>query len=129
MSLKVVPLRVRVHLYLFYAGMVLAGLGVLGFILSFGQVGSSAQAMIDVHEDIPVVAYAAIFAWAIGLVLMWYGRKTVDAAVREKTRENQEALRAQQRDAKITGLVGDSDPEAPVSVAERSADQAPAEGE
>ena len=109
MSLKVVPVRVRVHLYLFYAGMVLAGLGVLGFILSFGQVGSSAQAMIDVHEDIPVVAYAAIFAWAIGLALMWYGRKTVDAAVREKVRENEAAKQAESREAKLNELVGEAD--------------------
>jgi len=110
-SLKVVPVRVRVHLYLFYAGMVLAGLGVLGFILSFGQVGSSAQAMIDVHEDIPVVAYAAIFAWAIGLALMWYGRKTVDAAVREKVRENELAKQAESRETKVAALVGEAEPE------------------
>lgn len=124
MSLKVLPKRVRVHLYLFYAGMVLAGLGVIGFILSYNQVASSAQAMIDVHNDIPVVAYAAIFAWAIGLGLMWYGRRTVDAAVRDRTRENQEALRAQQREAKINGLLRDSDPEVPVSE-----DNVPPEGE
>lgn len=124
MSLKVLPKRVRVHLYLFYAGMVLAGLGVIGFILSYNQVASSAQAMIDVHNDVPVVAYAAIFAWAIGLGLMWYGRRTVDAAVRERTRENQEALRAQQREAKINGLLRDSDPEVPVSE-----DNVPPEGE
>ena len=128
MSLKVVPVRVRVHLYLFYAGMVLAGLGVLGFILSFGQVGSSAQAMIDVHEDIPVVAYAAIFAWAIGLALMWYGRKTVDAAVREKVRENEEAKQAESREAKLSALVGEAEPETQ-AVAPAGDDNARPEGE
>ena len=107
MSLKQLPPRVRAHLYLFYAGMVLAGLGVVGFILSFNQVASSAQAAIDVHKDIPVVAYASIFAWAIGLGLMWYGRKTVDAAVRDKMAEN--------RDAQLAALVGDSEPAAPAS--------------
>lgn len=93
MNLRDVPPRVRAHIYLFYAGMAIAGLGLAGFVLSFGQVGSSSQALIDVHDDTPVVAYASIFAWVIGLGTMWYSRRTLDSAVREKMRENRmEAL-------------------------------------
>ncbi len=96
MSLKVLPLRVRVHLYLYWAGMVIAGLGVVGFFLSYWQVGSPAQAAIDVHDRIPVLAYASIFAWVAGLAAMWYSRRRVDAAVTARLREK--------RDAAIAGL-------------------------
>ena len=91
MSLKSVPMHVRAHLYLFWAGMALAGAGVVGFFLSFWRVGSAAQASIDVHTEVPVIAYASILAWVIGLAIMWYSRRTLDIAVAKRTREVREA--------------------------------------
>ncbi len=88
MSLKVLPAHVRLHLYLFWTGMAVAGLGVIGFFLSFWQVGSASQASIDVHTDIPVIAYISIAAWVGGLLLMWYSRRTLDAAVARKLEES-----------------------------------------
>lgn len=90
MSLKVVPLHVRMHLYLYWAGMVIAGLGVVGFFLSYWQVGSPAQAAIDVHRQVPVLAYASILAWVAGLAFMWYSRRRVDSAVAARLRENRD---------------------------------------
>ena len=92
MSLKVVPARVRLHLYLHWAGMVAAGLGVVGFFLSYKQVGSAAQAAIDVHRQVPVFAYASIFIWVAGLALMWYTRRRIDSAVKARLAENCDAL-------------------------------------
>ena len=94
MSLAAVPLRVRINLALFWVGIVVAGLGIVGFFLSFGQVASSTQAAIDVHEDIPVFAYAAIAGWIVGLFLMWYSRRNLDAAVSDRVRERREAVLA-----------------------------------
>ena len=93
MSLSSVPPRVRRFLYLYYAGLVLGALGLIGFVVSFGQVGSPAQAAIDVHEDVPVLAYASIVLWLLGLAAMWSGRRALNAAVREKmTQDRVEAL-------------------------------------
>jgi hypothetical protein len=91
-SLRAVPRNVRVHIYLFWTGIVLAGVGVLGFLLSFWQVGSSAAATVDVHSEIPVLAYASIAAWVIGLGTMWHSRRKLDAAVAEKTRQDREQM-------------------------------------
>lgn len=92
MSLRHVPPRVRAHLYLFWVGAVAAALGILGFFLSFSSVGSPAQAAVDVHYDIPVLAYTSIFAWVIGLALMWYSRRQLNAAVAKKLAEDREAM-------------------------------------
>ena len=92
MSLKVLPPHVRAHLYLFWAGMAIAGLGVVGFFLSFWEVGSAMAAAVDVHEEVPVFAYASIAAWVLGLGIMWYSRRRVDAAVTAKLKENREAM-------------------------------------
>lgn len=92
MSLKVLPPHVRAHLYLFWAGMVLAGLGVLGFFLSFWQVGSALAATVDVHEEVPIFAYASIAAWVVGLGIMWYSRRQVDRAVTAKLKADREAM-------------------------------------
>lgn len=91
MSLKVLPPHVRAHLYLFWVGMALSGAGVIGFFVSFWQVGSSRAAALDVHTDVPVFAYASILAWVVGLAIMWYSRRKVDAAVAAKLKENREA--------------------------------------
>jgi hypothetical protein len=80
-----------VHLYLYWVGMVIAGLGVVGFFLSYWQVGSPAQAAIDVHDRVPVLAYASIFAWVAGLAFMWYGRRRVDAALKARLQQNRDA--------------------------------------
>ena len=74
-------------MYITWVGIVLASLGLLGFILSFGAVGSPAQAVSDVHRDVPWGAYSSIFAWAGGLGLTWYGRRQLNAAVRKRTQE------------------------------------------
>ena len=95
MSLKVLPPHVRAHLYLFRVGMVASGLGVVGFFLSFWQVGSARQAAIDVHTDVPVLAYASILAWVGGLLVMWYSRRTLDAAVAARLEENRTAMLAE----------------------------------
>lgn|GEM_PF-1402642 len=92
MSLSELPARVRAHVYLFWVGMAVAGAGVLGFFLSFWQVGSATQAAIDVHTEVPVFAYASILAWVGGLIIMWYSRRTLDAAVRARLEENRAAM-------------------------------------
>lgn len=79
-----VPKRVRAYAYAFYAGGALAALGLVGFILSFGQVGSARQAAVDVHTDVPVLAYLSIAAWALGLLTVWRSRRALEAAAREK---------------------------------------------
>lgn len=90
MSLSVLPPRVRAHLYLFWVGMFAAGFGVIGFFLSFWEVGSPAQAAIDVHEQVPVLAYVSIFAWVVGLAIMWYSRRKLDSAVAARLAEGRE---------------------------------------
>ncbi|MBN2247872.1 MAG: hypothetical protein JW733_04155 [Coriobacteriia bacterium] len=92
MSIRDVPPAVRVQLYLFWAGMAIAGIGVVGFFLSFWQVGSATAAAIDVHEDVPVYAYASIAAWVAGLAVMWSSRRRLDAAVAAKLAEDQAGL-------------------------------------
>lgn len=92
MSLKSLPAHVRAHLYLFWAGMTVAGIGVVGFFLSFWQVGSAMAASVDVHEDIPVFAYASIAAWVLGLGIMWYSRRQVDRAVAAKLKADRESM-------------------------------------
>lgn len=92
MSLRVLPSSVRNHLYLFWLGAISAGLGIVGFFLAYGEVGSPKQATIDVHYDIPVLAYSAIAAWLVGLLLMWYSRRRLNAAVAAKLAENREAI-------------------------------------
>lgn len=92
MSLRHVPIDVRLYLYLFWAGMAVAGAGVVGFFLSFWRVGSSAAAMVDVHYDTPVVAYASIAAWVLGLVAMWFSRRRLDAAVAAKLEADRAGL-------------------------------------
>jgi hypothetical protein len=52
------------------------------------------QASIDVHAEVPVIAYASIFAWVIGLAIMWYSRRTLDVAVAKRRREVREAAAA-----------------------------------
>lgn len=92
MSLRQVPLHVRVHLYLFWAGAVAAALGIVGFFLSFNEVGSPAQAVYDVQYDVPELAYASIAAWVIGLLLMWYSRRRLNAAVAKRQAETRSAM-------------------------------------
>lgn len=92
MSLKHLPAHVRAHLYLFWVGAVAAALGILGFFLSFNQVGSPAQASIDVHTDIPTFAYASIAAWLVGIMFMWYSRRRLNAAVAKKQQQDREAM-------------------------------------
>ena len=86
------PRAVRVNIWLFRAGMVVAGAGVVGFIASFAQIAAPAQAAIDVHEQVPVLAYASIAAWVIGLLVMWRSRRVLDAALRAKLDEDREAM-------------------------------------
>jgi hypothetical protein len=87
-----VPSHVRTLLYLFWIGAVAAALGILGFFLSFSEVGSPAQATIDVHREIPVLAYASIAAWLLGMVLMWLTRIRLNAEVAKKQRADRDAM-------------------------------------
>ncbi len=92
MSIRNVPPAVRLHLYVFWAGLVIAGIGIVGFFLSFWRVGSSVAAAVDVHQDVPVFAYASIAAWVLGLALMWLSRRKLDAAVAAKLAEDRAGL-------------------------------------
>jgi hypothetical protein len=67
--------------------------GILGFFLSFDAVAGPSRWAVGVHRDIPWGAYAAIFAWASGLAITWYGRRRIDAAVRARKRELADAAR------------------------------------
>jgi len=91
-SIRNVPPVVRFQLYVFWAGMAIAGIGVVGFFLSFWRVGSSSAASADVHYDVPVLAYASIAAWVVGLAAMWWSRRRLDAAVAAKLAEDQSGL-------------------------------------
>lgn len=95
MSLKDLPARVRAYVYLTWTGMGLSALGILGFFLSFNAVAGPTRWAVGVHRDIPWGAYGAIFAWVIGLVLTWYGRRRFDAAVRARKRELEDAARVE----------------------------------
>jgi hypothetical protein len=92
-NLNHLPPHVRAHVYLTWAGMGLSALGILGFFLSFNDVAGPSRWAVGVHHDIPWRAYAAIFAWVAGLIITWYGRKRIDAAVRARKRELADAAR------------------------------------
>jgi hypothetical protein len=83
------------YLYVTWTGMALGAAGILGFILSYDSVGSPAQAAVNVHRDIPWVAYVSIFAWAGGLLLAWWGRRRLNAAVGRRKQELADAARAE----------------------------------
>ncbi len=95
MSLKNVPPRVRAYMYITWLGMGLGGLGLLGFVLSFAQVGSRAVAEADLAAATPWGAYISIFTWVAGLAIAWYGRRRLDAAVRERKKELADAARVE----------------------------------
>ncbi|TDB37888.1 MAG: hypothetical protein D9V44_07520 [Actinobacteria bacterium] len=95
MNLKSVPPRVRGYMYIAWTGMALGALGVLGFVLSFWQVGSVAVAEADLAAATPWFAYISIFVWLLGLGVAWYGRRKLDAAVRERKRELADAARVE----------------------------------
>ncbi|MDI6901682.1 MAG: hypothetical protein QMC79_08335 [Anaerosomatales bacterium] len=87
MSLREVPAHVRANLYLGWFGMALAAAGIVTFIASFGAVGSASAAAVDVHTDVPWVAYAGIAAWVVGLGIAWFSRRRLRAALRARMRE------------------------------------------
>lgn len=93
MSVKLLPPHVRAHVYVTWLGMGLSGLGILGFFLSFNDVAGPERWAVGVHRDVPWGAYIAIFSWAAGLVLTWYGRRQVDAAVKKRRQELADATR------------------------------------
>ncbi|MCX8007315.1 MAG: hypothetical protein N3B11_04270 [Coriobacteriia bacterium] len=93
MSLKHLPPHVRAHVYVTWVGIGLSALGIGGFFLSFDQVAGPSRWAVGVHHDIPWGAYIAIFAWVAGLVITWYGRRQIDAAVRRRRQEMAEASR------------------------------------
>jgi predicted small integral membrane protein len=74
--------------------MALGAIGILGFFFSYGQVGSPAQAALEVQR-IPWFAYASIFMWVGGMALAWYGRRQLNAAVRKRTKELEDAARVE----------------------------------
>lgn len=86
-----VPRRVRNHLYLYRGSMVLGGLGLVGFLLSYGQVGSPAVAEADLAAPFPVLAYASIGLWVVGIALMFYSRRVLQSAIQARAAENQQA--------------------------------------
>lgn len=97
MSGSKVPARVRAYVYAYRTGMVLGGLGILGFVLSFWEVGSKAAAAVDVHEEVPVLAYASIAVWAVGLVVMWFSRRRLTAAASVKADESNCSVSCEER--------------------------------
>ncbi|MDI6691907.1 MAG: hypothetical protein QMD76_01155 [Anaerosomatales bacterium] len=93
--MRELPARVRAYVYLTWAGMALSALGILGFFLSFNAVAGPSRWAVGVHRDIPWGAYTAIFAWVTGLIVTWFGRKRIDAAVRARKRELEDAARVE----------------------------------
>ncbi|MDZ4654973.1 MAG: hypothetical protein U1F44_03770 [Coriobacteriia bacterium] len=91
MSLKDLPPHVRGNVYLGWVGMVLAGLGIVGFFLSFSSIAGPEQIASDGAAVFPWFAYVSIFAWAVGLILAWFGRRNIRDAVRKRKQEMQEA--------------------------------------
>lgn len=87
MSFRELPRHVRVHMIIGWTGMVLAGLGILGFIFSFNDVAGPSRWANDVNTDIPWFAYISIFMWAVGIFLAWYGRHRINIAVRKRQAE------------------------------------------
>jgi hypothetical protein len=75
------------NMYIAWAGMVLGAAGILGFILSFNQVGSPAVALSEGQRVVPWFAYISIFMWVGGMLLAWYGRRQLNVAVRKRTEE------------------------------------------
>jgi len=94
-NLKSVPPRVRNYIYITWTGMGLGLLGLLGFIASFFQVGSPTVAAADLNAETPWFAYISIFVWLAGLAIAWYGRRKLDAAVRERKKELADAARVE----------------------------------
>jgi len=92
-SLKELPVHVRNNVYLSWVGMALAGLGIVGFILSFGSIAGPEQIASDGQAVFPWIAYISILAWAVGLVVSWIGRRNIRTAVRERKQEMQQAAR------------------------------------
>lgn len=63
-----VPQAARTSMLLLRAGLAVAALGIIGFFLSYGQVGAPALASADFHP-MPPLAWASIVAWAAGMVV------------------------------------------------------------
>lgn len=59
-------------------GLGIAALGIIGFFLSYGQVGAPELAAADRHP-LPVVAWLSILAWCIGMIVAvaagWHVRR------------------------------------------------------
>lgn len=77
----------RIAMWMLRAGLALAALGIVGFLFSYGQVGSPAVSAADFHAP-PPVAVASIVAWVAGMALAfgarWYAVATAAArAVRQ----------------------------------------------
>jgi len=92
-SLKELPSHVRANVYLSWAGMAVAALGILGFLLSFNSIAGTEQIASDGQAVFPWFAYISIFAWAVGLVMTGIGRRNIRAAVRKRQQEMREAAR------------------------------------
>ncbi|MDO9556555.1 MAG: hypothetical protein Q7J82_03095 [Coriobacteriia bacterium] len=91
MSVKELPPHVRRNVYLSWAGMTIAALGILGFFLSFASIAGPEQIASDGQAVFPWFAYISIFAWAVGLIVSWLGRRNIRSAVRKRKQEMQEA--------------------------------------
>lgn len=93
MSVRDLPPHVRGNVYLTWFGMGVAAVGILGFLLSFNSVAGTEQIASDGQAVFPWLAYAAIFAWAVGLVISWFGRRNIRKAVRERKLEMADVAR------------------------------------
>ncbi len=60
------PPEVRWALWALRAGLAVALVGIVGFLLSFGQVGAPSLASADYHP-MPTVALASVVAWFVGV--------------------------------------------------------------
>jgi len=108
MSVRSLPGHVRAHLYLWWLSLALGALGVIGFVASLPQVASPARAAIDVHTDIPWMAWTAIFLWAAGIALGFVARRGLHTAMREKAAADAAAgtVRFAEEDAGPAGPAG-----------------------
>jgi len=81
----------RVSIYLVWAGLVVAALGILGFILSFDQVAGRTQ-VANGHRVFPWLAYISIFMWAGGSIIAWGSRTHINRTLRSRQRAVRESI-------------------------------------
>lgn len=92
-GLRELPRHLRASIYLVGVGLLVAGLGILGFIVSFDQVITRVRTAATGAGAFPWLTYVSVAAWAAGSLLVWSSRKHIDRALRERQRAARESIR------------------------------------